>query len=385
MFKNLNSVFLLDGATGTELQKRGMERGVCPEKWVLEHPAAIQEIQRAYAAAGSMAVYAPTFGANRASLKSHGFNADVRSLCRDLVAISRDAVPGSVLVAGDLAPTGLQLMPYGTADFEELVDIYTEQAAALEEAGVDFFAVETQMSIPEARAALIAVKSVSAKPAIVSFSCGDSGRSVMGSDLVSGLLCMQELGADAYGINCCGDLKLMEKLLNRMRGYSGIPLIAKPNAGKPELIDGEARYRMTPAGFADEALGLVQSGAALIGGCCGTCDAHIAALAGAVADVHPYTPAPSAVSVAASQTRVAEIDGDTEIVPVEINDDILESMAEAMGEGAELIRLHIRDENDIETVDENQYGLSLPLSVSFADAVLREKFLRVYHGKAVEE
>ena len=144
MFKNLQNIFLLDGATGTELQKRGLSKGVCPEKWVLENPDALRDVQRRYAAAGSNAVYAPTFGANRASLKSHGFSTDIRSLCRDLVSLSRESVPDNVLVAGDIAPTGLQLMPFGTATFDDLVDIFTEQAAALDEAGVDFFGIETQ-------------------------------------------------------------------------------------------------------------------------------------------------------------------------------------------------------------------------------------------------
>ena len=385
MFNDLSSVFLLDGATGTELQKRGMEKGVCPEKWVLEHPEAIREVQQGYARAGSRMVYAPTFGANRASLKSHGFAADVRTLCRDLVAISRDAVPDSILVAGDISPTGLQLMPYGTADFDEHVDIYTEQAEALEEAGVDLFGIETQMSLPEARAAMIAVRKVSRKPVLISFACGESGRSVMGTDLSAALLSLQDLGADAYGINCGGDLKLIARLLGQMRRYSRLPLIAKPNAGMPQLVNGQSVYSMTPADFAAAAGELVSSGAALLGGCCGTCAAHIEALAQATYGMHPYpfAPDPAVTAVAASQTRVVEIDGDTEYAELPIDDDLLENMIDAMSEGAEVLKLHIRNEDDIDTIDDCQYGLSLPLSVTFEDDSLKAPFLYIYHGKAL--
>ena len=383
MFSNLQNIFILDGATGTELQKRGLDKGVCPEKWVLENPAALQDVQRRYAAAGSMAVYAPTFGANRASLKSHGFNADVRTLCRDLVDISRDAVPDNILVAGDLAPTGLQLLPFGTADFEELVDIYTEQAYALEEAGVDFFAIETQMSLPEARAALMAVKKASSKPVLVSFACGESGRSVMGTDLTAALLSLQLMGATAYGINCGGDLELITRLLKNMHPYSEIPLIAKPNAGMPDMSSGKAVYSMTGGDFAAAAADLVAAGAAFMGGCCGTCEAHIAALAKATAGLSPIPLAAVHPLAAASQTRVVNIDEDTEFAEVAIDDDILENMLEAMSEGAEVLRVHIRDEDDIELIDEYQYGLSLPLAVSFEDDILQGEFETVYHGKAL--
>lgn len=375
-------IFILDGATGTELQKRGMERGVCPEKWVLAHPEAIQDIQGRYARAGSNAVYAPTFGANRAALKAHGFAADIRTLCRDLVDISRSAVPAGVLVAGDISPTGLQLMPYGMATFDELVDIYAEQAAALDEAGVDFFGIETQMSLPEARAALIAVKKVSSKPVAVTFACGDTGRSVMGTDLTAALLALQDLGADAYGINCGGNLELIARLLKTMYPYSRVPLIAKPNAGLPDMSTGTAVYTMTGEDFARAAGSFAEAGAAAMGGCCGTCESHIAALAAATSGIAPIPVNPTKTFVAASQTRVADLDADTEYAELAIDDDLLDNMLSAMGEGAEVVKLHIRDEDDIDTIDDCQYGLSLPLCVSFADPALRESFQRIYHGKA---
>ena len=173
---------ILDGATGTQLQARGFAGGVCAERWTLEHPETILEIQRAYVEAGSKVLYAPTFGANRVKLEAHGIFNRVEEYNRRLVELSRQAADGRALVAGDLSPTGLFLYPLGDARFEELVDIYTEQAVALEKAGVDLFVIETMMSVSDARAALLAVKSVSEKPVFVTFTCNESGRTLTGSD-----------------------------------------------------------------------------------------------------------------------------------------------------------------------------------------------------------
>ena len=152
---------LMDGATGTELYRRGMPNGVCTEQWVLEHPQALLEIQRAYVEAGSQVLIAPTFGANRVSLARHGAQDRVEEYNRRLVELTRTAADGRVLVAGDLAPTGLLLAPFGASSFEELVDVYAQQARALAAAGVDLFLIETTMTVPEARAAVLACKSVS--------------------------------------------------------------------------------------------------------------------------------------------------------------------------------------------------------------------------------
>ena len=198
----LSFPLILDGATGTELQKRGFTGGECAEKWVLEHPEAIQEIQRAYVRAGSRVVYAPTFGANRTKLEAHGLFNVTADYNRRLAALSREAVGDLALVAGDLAPTGLMLYPLGDTTFEELVEIYTEQAAALEEAGVDLFVIETMMTVAEARAAVLAVRSVSRKPVFVSFTCDGNGRTLTGSDVAAVLQIMQGMEIDAFGLNC---------------------------------------------------------------------------------------------------------------------------------------------------------------------------------------
>ena len=145
---------ILDGATGTELQKRGYMGDVSAEQWVLEHPESILDIQKSYVEAGSNVLYSPSFGANRRKLEEHGIFNKTDEYNRRLAALSKEAAGGKAWVAGDISPTGMFLSPLGEASFEELVDIYTEQAAGLEEAGVDLFVIETMMTLSDARAAM---------------------------------------------------------------------------------------------------------------------------------------------------------------------------------------------------------------------------------------
>ena len=215
----LSFPLILDGATGTQLQKRGYTGDECPESWTLNNPQAILDIQRSYVGAGSRVIYAPTFGANRVKLEQHGIFGKVEEYNHALVALSREAAGDRAWVAGDIAPTGLMLYPLGTASFEELVEIYTQQAAALENAGVDLFVIETMMTVAEARAALLAVKSVSKKPVFVSFTCDGKGRTLTGSDVTAALQIMQGMGADAFGLNCSVGPEDMLVQLRRLRDY----------------------------------------------------------------------------------------------------------------------------------------------------------------------
>ena len=176
---------ILDGATGTELQKCGYKGDVSAEQWVLENPDSIIGIQKGYVKAGSNVLYSPSFGANRRKLEEHGIFNKTADYNRRLAALSQKAADGRAFVAGDISPTGLFLSPLGEASFEELVDIYTEQAAGLEQAGVDLFVIETMMTLSDARAAVLAVRSVSDKPIFVTFTCDENGRSLSGTDITA--------------------------------------------------------------------------------------------------------------------------------------------------------------------------------------------------------
>ena len=240
---------ILDGATGTELQKRGYTSDVSAEQWVLAHPDSILSIQRDYVAAGSQVLYTPTFGGNAVKLAEHGVTEDTAVYNRRLADLSRQAADGKALLAGDLSPTGLFLAPLGSASFDQLVDAYAQQAAGLEAAGVDLYVIETMMTLSDARAAVLAVRSVSAKPIFVTFTCDQNGRSIFGTDITAALLVLQGMGIDAFGLNCSAGPDQMLPQLRRLREYARIPLIAKPNAGMPTIVNGKAVYDCTPEQF----------------------------------------------------------------------------------------------------------------------------------------
>lgn len=267
----------LDGATGTELIKRGMPAGVCPEAWVLEHPEAIASVQQAYAGSGSDLLYAPTFGGNPLKLAEFGLEKRTAEINEELVRISRRAVPGK-LVFGDIAPTGQLVEPFGPLAFERAVALYKEQVRALIAGGVDGFAIETMMDLQEARAALLAIRELCDLPAIVTMTFEPGGRTLTGVHPVSALATLQALGADAFGCNCSTGPAAMAEIIRTIKPYAKIPLVAKPNAGMPHLVGEETKFDLAPEAFAEEAALLADAGANLIGGCCGTSPAHLAAL-----------------------------------------------------------------------------------------------------------
>ena len=278
-------VLRLDGATGTELAKQGMPPGVCPEKWVTENPEALYAVQRAYVNAGSNIVYAPTFGANPFKLAEFGLEKNCREINAQLVKISRAAVEGKARVFGDMAPTGNLVEPFGELPFERCVDAYKEQVRGLLEGGVDGFVIETMLDLQECRAALLAVRELAPDhPVMVTMTFDESGKSLTGCDPVSALICLQALGADAFGCNCSVGPEAMAQVIGRMKPYARIPLIAKPHAGLPHLQGDKTVFDLGPAEFAAAAAGLIAAGAAIVGGCCGTTPEHIAALDKALGD-----------------------------------------------------------------------------------------------------
>ena len=377
---------ILDGATGTELQKRGFTGSDCAELWTLEHPEAILEIQRGYVEAGSRILYTPTFGANRTKLEAHGIFNQVGDFNRRLAALSKEAAGGRAWVAGDIAPTGLFLYPLGDTSFEELVDIYTEQAAALEEAGVDLFVIETMMTLAEARAAVLAVKSVSDKPVFVSFTCDENGRTLSGSDVTALLQIMQGMGVDAFGLNCSVGPDEMVKQLKRLREIARVPLIAKPNAGVPEVVDGETVYCCPPAAFTAHLEEMAAAGVWMFGGCCGTDAGHIRALSEALPALTLVSPAPqhSEALPCATEKALFFLPPDVavgEAMPVTV--DLEDRLEEALDTDAPVLTLAITSPDELEDFAACQVLITKPLCLNCADAELLEQALRLYQGRAL--
>ena len=266
----------LDGATGSNLQKQGMPAGVCPEQWILEHRETMIALQQAFVDAGTNIVYAPTFTANRIKLKEYGLEEQIHRMNLELVALSKEAVGDKAYVAGDLTMTGEQLAPIGHLDFEELIDIYKEQIGYLVEAGVDLLVVETMMSLQETRAALIAAKEVCDLPVMVTMTFESDGRTLYGTDAATAAIVLESLGADAVGTNCSTGPDRMLEVIRSMAAVTTIPIIAKPNAGLPSLDEnGNTVYDMEAERFGECMKALVEAGASIVGGCCGTTPDHI--------------------------------------------------------------------------------------------------------------
>jgi len=297
--------FILDGSTGQALMKLGMPAGACTELYVMENPDKIAKIQSAYAKSGANAVFAPTFGANSAVLKRHYVDEGrVDEINKALVSISKkarcscgsclgDVSDSGLKIGADLSPTGLFIEPYGDTPFETVVDIYREQARAVLEAGVDFFITETNISLAEARAAVIAVRELDGEiPVFVTLTVDKNGRTISGDSLAAAVLALGELGINAIGANCSTGPDEMIKALTPivpLAAALGIPVIAKPNAGMPtQNEDGSQSFSLSADDLEQYIPEFFANGIFVLGGCCGTDDKYIAKLrkhADALADI----------------------------------------------------------------------------------------------------
>lgn len=267
---------ILDGATGSNLRLMGMPAGVCTEKWVNEHPEVIQRLQKSYVDAGSMAVYAPTFMANRISLKNVGLEDEIRKLNIENVRISKEAVGDRALVAGNLSTTSQPLEPVGTMTYEALLENYKEQIQYLVEAGVDYLAAETLLSLEEAMVICDAAAEVCELPLTISFTCEGDGRMYFGGDVVEAAAALQEMGVDAVGVNCSVGPNQLTAIVKNLKENLEIPVLVKPNAGVPQIdAQGQAHYNMEEEEFARCMLELKKAGASVMGGCCGTTPQYI--------------------------------------------------------------------------------------------------------------
>lgn len=273
-------VVILDGATGSNLRKAGMPVGSSSEEWVLKYPQILQELQKAYVDAGSDIVYAPTFAANRINLKNFGLSDKVVELNTQLVKIAKDGVGGRAWVAGDLTTTGQPMEPGGTLTYDELYQAYREQIKVLADAGVDLLVAETMLGVEETMVALDAAQSVCDLPVMCSLSLEADGTARYGGNAIEAVTTLQEMGADAVGLNCSVGPDQLEAVITNMKQVAKVPILAKPNAGMPQITDkGEAVYDMTAEHFAYYTKKLVEAGAGLVGGCCGTTPEYIRKLA----------------------------------------------------------------------------------------------------------
>ncbi len=403
-----NRLLILDGAFGTELQKRGMPAGVCPEQWVIEHPAVLEELQREYIHAGSDIVYTCTFGGNRIKLAEYGLGDRVIELNRDLARISKRAAAGTnCFVAGDLAPTGNFIEPFGDMPFEKAVSVYKEQCQGLLAGGVDLFVIETMLDIQEARAALLAVKETSDLPVLVSMTFGNDGRTLTNSDPVTVLLILQSLGADAVGVNCSTGPKDMIEIVSLMKPYARIPLLAKPNAGLPRLINGVTIFDMEAEEFGSYAEEFVRAGVNLLGGCCGTSPLYIASLKSNIEGCGPLKPDAKPYSAVTSSRKTVFIGPDRPVALIgeRINptgkkilgeelrqgkfSEVRRLALEQLANGADLLDVNVGmpgiDEREtmVEVVKLLSNIVDVPLCLDSSSPEVLAAALRIYPGRAL--
>lgn len=267
---------ILDGATGSNMTKAGMEKGVSTELWILEHPDVLMDLQKAYLEAGSQIIYAPTFTCNPCGMKNFGKEKEIYDLNCRLVELSRKAVGDRAYVAGDITTTGKMLEPRGEMSFEGLMEIYIEQVKALCDAGVDLIVAETMLSVDETAIAVEAVRQVTDLPMMCSLSVEADGSAYFGGTAWEAVETLQELGANAVGVNCSVGPDQLEGVVRMMKKVAKVPVIAKPNAGMPNITEsGEAVYDMEPKAFARHMHKLWEAGASILGGCCGTTPEYI--------------------------------------------------------------------------------------------------------------
>ena len=270
------NILFLDGALGTNMVKKGMPRNICVEAWLLEHAGLVTELQQQYLEAGSQILYAPTFSANRISLRKHGKEKDVEALNKGLVEITRKAAGGRALVAGDLTTSGELLDPLGDLTEEELYEVYCEQIRVLSDAGVDLLVAETMLSVQETAVALKAALDTCNLPMICTLTVQEDGRALFGGTAAEAVETLQDLGASAVGVNCSIGPDQLKTIVTEMKNRAKVPPAVKPNAGLPLTnANGEAVYQMGPEAFAEHMAVLVELGAGLIGGCCGTTPEYI--------------------------------------------------------------------------------------------------------------
>ena len=384
----LSLPFLMDGATGTELQKRGMPLSACTEQWALEHPEALLELQRAYVEAGAQVLVTPTLGANRGALEKFGLADRVEEYNARLTGLTRQAAAGRALVAGDLGPTLHAIPPYGETPFEVLVGFYAEQAAALERAGVDLFLVESVMAMAEARAAVLGIReSGSRRPILVTCYCDEEGRTPSGTDVLACAIVMQGMGVTAFGLNCV-DPAVAEEQLARLHLYTDLPLIAEPSAGLPDLASGKPDYPDNADAFARRTPQWAAAGVRIFGGCCGTAPAHIAALGRAMATVDfsafpPVEKDPDVIPCA-SEKEARFITPDVDVgETIQCTDHLMEDILEAEEErpvGA--LKIEVLDTDDLEIFAREQYAVRDALCLWSDVPELLEKALRLYQGRA---
>lgn len=409
-------IIILDGATGSNLQNAGMPSGVCPETWILDNKEVLITLQKEYLDAGTDILYAPTFTSNRIKLAEYDLEHRIEEINHSLVELSKEAIhryrketgeTRPVMIAGDITMTGEQLSPFGKMDFEELITIYKEQIGYLVSAGVDLLVVETMLSLQECRAAMIAAKEVCDLPVMVTLTFGEDNRTLYGTDPKTAMIVLQSLGADAVGVNCSSGPEKMSEVIKQMLPVANVPLIAKPNAGLPKLVEDKTVFTMEAEEFALSCKIFLELGVSIVGGCCGTTPKHMKLLSELAKSYKAPRIHKKPLRVLTTERRSMEFSLEDRflIVGERINPtgkkalqaqlkegvlDLVSEMAAKQEElGADILDINMGmngiDEKDmmLKVIEEVLQVTNLPLSIDSSHVSVIEAALRRYPGRAL--
>lgn len=401
-------LLFFDGGMGTLLQERGLGPGELPETWNLIHPDVIRDIHRSYIEAGSDIVLTNTFGAN--ALKFHDDGCSLEEIVKKGVenvkrAAEEAKVGRTVYTALDMGPTGKLLKPMGDLDFETAYEAFKEVAIWGEEAGADLIHIETMSDTYELKAAVLAAKENTSLPVFATAIFDERGKLLTGADVPSVVALLEGLRADAIGINCGMGPEQMLPVLEQFLKYSSLPVIVKPNAGLPKQKSGQTYYDVDPEQFAGLMKQVVQMGAVVVGGCCGTTPDHIRMMRELCGEMPAVPVTEKSFTVVSSYGQSVFLGSGSRIIGERINptgkkrfkqalkehdlDYILREGITQQDNGAHILDVNVGlpdiDEPALmkEVVQELQSVTNLPLQIDTVDGEAMEAALRIYNGKAM--
>lgn len=324
---NFDGFLVFDGGMGTMLQEYGLKAGELPESYNIKNPEVIRKIHKAYIDAGADIITTNTFGANRYKLKDSGFG--VEEVIKSAVKTAREAA-GDKLVAHDIGPIGQLMEPYGTLSFQEAYNAFKEQVIAGTSAGADLILIETMSDIYEAKAAILAAKENSHLPVICTMTFQADGRTLTGSDPMTMVNIISNLGVAALGINCSLGPKEIMPLLAQILKYSAVPVIVQPNAGLPTIEDGSTFYEVNSETFGQYIADMARMGASILGGCCGTTPDHIRSIRKSISGLSPVRPKVKKYTAASSSTATVVLGEGVKIIGERINPTGKKKLKEAL-------------------------------------------------------
>ncbi len=398
-------LIVFDGAMGTMIQRHGLKPGQLPETFNMLYPEVIEGIHREYIDAGADVVTTNTFGANEYKLKDSGYT--VEQVVTRAVELARRAA-GDRWVALDMGPTGQLMEPMGSLSFDSAYQMYARQVMAGAQAGADLVLIETIGDLYEAKAAILAARENSALPVVCTLTFENSGRTLMGTDPLTAVVVLESLGVDALGVNCSLGPEELLPIVKQILSYASIPVLVQPNAGLPEMVDGQTVYPMKPDTFERYTSIMVQQGVRLVGGCCGTTPEFIKAVRKAVDGLTPVTTSVNRPTAVSSGSRTVVLGEGVKVIGARINARLNEDIANALksnnlgdlvseaidqrSRGADILAVNVGlpdmvDDKMTErellpsVIREIQAVVNLPLEISSSCPDALEAAMRMYNGK----